>query len=81
MAQRLLNDVFDALDKRTVVAPGTGTLDMEFRGAGRTVGCPVHAVLGTRHSASGSEPAGQAVPAKRRPCAVGSNSTMATALL
>ncbi|BFO23149.1 hypothetical protein SHKM778_95370 (plasmid) [Streptomyces sp. KM77-8] len=28
MAQRLIDDVFDALDEQTVVVPGTGTLDL-----------------------------------------------------
>src|SRR5690606_5351399 len=28
MAQRLIDDVFDALDEQTVVVPGTGTLDI-----------------------------------------------------
>ncbi len=28
MAQRLIDEVFDALDERTVVVPGTGTLDV-----------------------------------------------------
>jgi transposase len=28
MAERLVNDVFDALDEQTVVVPGTGTLDV-----------------------------------------------------
>ncbi|MBO8190101.1 IS110 family transposase [Streptomyces sp. DW4-2] len=28
MAERLINDVFDALDEQTVVVPGTGTLDV-----------------------------------------------------
>ncbi len=28
MAERLVNDIFDALDEQTVVVPGTATLDV-----------------------------------------------------
>ena len=38
MAQRLIDDVFDALDEQTVVVPGTGTLDIVIPPLARSLG-------------------------------------------
>lgn len=37
MAQRLIDDVFDALDEQTVVVPGTGTLDVVIPSLARSL--------------------------------------------
>jgi transposase len=37
MAQRLIDEVFDALDEQTVVAPGTGTLDLVIPSLARSL--------------------------------------------
>ncbi len=42
MAQRLIDDVFDALDEQTVMVPGTGTLDVVIPSLARSVAA-VHA--------------------------------------
>src|SRR6478735_9268703 len=38
MAQRLIDDIFDALDGQTVVVPGTGTLDIVVPSLARSLG-------------------------------------------
>ncbi|MDQ0790791.1 hypothetical protein QFZ64_006288 [Streptomyces sp. B3I8] len=38
MANRLIDDIFEALDEQTVVVPGTGTLDIEIPSPARSLG-------------------------------------------
>jgi transposase len=42
MAQRLIDEVFDALDEQTVIVPGTGTLDLVLPSLARSLAA-VHA--------------------------------------
>ncbi len=73
MAQRLIDDVFDALDEQTVVVPGTGTLDVVVPSLARSLAAvheplPSHAAAARTCRPSRSGPRGGQPPRPgRRP--------------